>query len=297
MKQKMLSLPVVMLMKVKCRNVLWRAGSLTTCLSFFERESVMRKKIKCLVLVLMLCLGMCGISINAHAATEYVEGYLRYTVEDGSVTIAGYNGGESEVTIPSKIAGVPVNTIASGAFSNASAVKKINLPDTIMTIEEGAFAQGQTIVYNSNTDNTVITNPEQPINPEQPTNSEQPTNPEQLTNQEQPSSENTETTPDKAAEDKTGNNVKQEEKTGSVEEVDIDFDDGESSISSSEEEMVDSTSSAEKTSTINDNESNKEDNNKVNKKTGNIVFVCITVVIVGIAAVAGFILYRKKIRK
>ena len=91
--------------------------------------------------------------------------------------------------------------------------------------------------------------------------------------------------------------MKQEEKTGSVEEVDIDFDDGESSISSSEEEMVDSTSSAEKTSTINDNESNKEDNNKVNKKTGNIVFVCITVVIVGIAAVAGFILYRKKIRK
>ena len=81
------------------------------------------------------------------------------------------------------------------------------------------------------------------------------------------------------------------------EEVDIDFNDGESSISSSEEEMVDSTSSAEKTGTINDNESNKEGNNRENKKTGNIVFVVITVVIVGIAAIAGFILYRKKIRK
>ena len=103
MKLKMLSLPVVMLMQVTCRNILWRAGSQTTCLSFFERKSIMRKKIKCLVLVLMLCLGMCGININAHAATEYVEGYLRYTVEDGSVTITGYNGGESEVTIPSKV--------------------------------------------------------------------------------------------------------------------------------------------------------------------------------------------------
>ena len=91
--------------------------------------------------------------------------------------------------------------------------------------------------------------------------------------------------------------MKQEEKTGSVEEVDIDFDDGESSISSSEEEMMDSTSNDEMTDKINSNEGNKEDNNKVNKKADNIVFIVITVVIVGVVAIAGFILYRKKSRK
>lgn len=115
---------------------------------------------------MLLCLCLFQTIMTAYAVTEYVDGYFRYTLEDGSVTITGYNGGTSEVTIPSKIAGNPVNTIASGAFYNVLAVKKVNLPDTIMRIEEGAFSLGQTVVYSSNTEDTVITEPEQSTNRE-----------------------------------------------------------------------------------------------------------------------------------
>uniref|UniRef100_UPI004056DEEA hypothetical protein n=1 Tax=Agathobacter sp. TaxID=2021311 RepID=UPI004056DEEA len=120
----------------------------------------MKNKLKKFCLILTICISLCSVNVTAFAMKEYVDGYLRYTVEDGSVTITGYNGKESEVTIPSKIAGVPVNTIASGAFSNSTRVTKVNLPDTIMTIEEGAFRVGQTVVYNSNTNDTTITEPE-----------------------------------------------------------------------------------------------------------------------------------------
>ena len=149
------------------------------------------KKLKRYISILIICLSFYVGHMTAYAATEYVDGYLRYTVEDGSVTITGYNGRESEVTIPAKIAGVPVNTIASGAFLDSTKVTKINLPDTIMTIEEGAFRSGQTVVYNYNTSNTEKTDPEH-------------------------STENKE---------EDGQKPPQETTIGSVEEIDVDFSD------------------------------------------------------------------------
>lgn len=84
-------------------------------------------------------------------AEEYIHGYLRYTVADQSVAITAYTGQETVVTIPSMIAGNPVNTIAAGAFSNSPTVVTIQLPDTVVSIEEGALGVGQTVVYlNSN---------------------------------------------------------------------------------------------------------------------------------------------------
>lgn len=158
----------------------------------------MNRNLKKLFLILTICISFCSMTITAFATTEYVDGYLRYTVEDGSVTIIGYNGKESEVTIPSKIAGVPVNTIASGAFSNSTKVTKVNLPDTIMKIEEGAFGVGQTVVYNSNTNDTTITEPEdtqkEPSEDTQSKPSETPSEGTQSKPSETPS-ENTQTKP------------------------------------------------------------------------------------------------------
>lgn len=89
------------------------------------------------------------------AASEYTEGYFKYRIEDSSVTIYEYFGSEKEVTVPSLIAGNPVNVIAAGAFSSESGVEKVNLPDSIMTIERNAIGQGIQVVYNSNTDNPI----------------------------------------------------------------------------------------------------------------------------------------------
>ena len=111
--------------------------------------------------MLVLCMSFFATHMVVFAATEYVDGYLRYTVAEGSVTITGYNGRESEVTVPSSIAGVPVNTIASGAFQDSAVVTKVNLPDTIMAVEEGAFGSGQTVIYSSNVNDSDVNRPSQ----------------------------------------------------------------------------------------------------------------------------------------
>lgn len=90
------------------------------------------------------------------AEAVYVYKCFEYTEEDNSVTITGYYGRDSEITVPPMIAGTPVNIIASGAFTGCRNVTVINLPDTITTIENGAFADSQTVKYDSNISKTPI---------------------------------------------------------------------------------------------------------------------------------------------
>ena len=95
------------------------------------------KKLIPVLLSLLMALAM---TATALAATVYTEGALRYTIADESITITG----------PASIAGIPVNTIAKGAFTDNDNVKTVDLPDTITAVEEGAFASGITVNYNSN---------------------------------------------------------------------------------------------------------------------------------------------------
>lgn len=88
-------------------------------------------------------------------ATVYTEETFQYTVNDHSVTIVGYFGKSDVVEIPSSIAGTPVNTIATGAFVGTKA-KKVILPDTIMSIEDGAFpTDGSVTVVNADGTNYI----------------------------------------------------------------------------------------------------------------------------------------------
>lgn len=124
------------------------------------------KRILYILLPAFLLILFCP--FTAYASQVYTEGYFKYTVEDDSVSICEYYGKESEVTVPSMIAGNPVSTIAKGAFSDNSYVEKVNLPDTIMTIEEGAFAIGISIVYDSNTEEPVESGASNPPDLEEP---------------------------------------------------------------------------------------------------------------------------------
>lgn len=105
------------------------------------------KKLIPVLLSLLMALTM---TATALAATVYTEGALRYTIADESITITGYFGKDAAVTVPASIAGIPVNTIAKGAFTGNDNVKTVDLPDTITAVEEGAFASGITVNYNSN---------------------------------------------------------------------------------------------------------------------------------------------------
>ena len=105
---------------------------------------------KKLIPVLLSLLMALAVAVPAFADTVYTEGALNYTIADESITITGYFGKDAEVTVPASIAGTPVNTIAAGAFAHNESVKKVNLPDTITSVEEGAFAAGITVNYQSN---------------------------------------------------------------------------------------------------------------------------------------------------
>lgn len=111
-----------------------------------------------LLLALVMALSLTAV---ASASTVYTEGALYYTIADESITITGYFGRDEVVTVPASIAGIPVNTIAKGAFTGSSAARVVDLPDTITTVEEGAFASGITVNYNSN-----IVQPDEPTPPD-----------------------------------------------------------------------------------------------------------------------------------
>ena len=133
------------------------------------------KKLIPLLLALVMALSLMAV---ASASTVYTEGALYYTIADESITITGYFGRDEVVTVPASIAGIPVNTIAKGAFTGSSAARVVDLPDTITTVEEGAFASGITVNYNSN-----IVQPDDPTPPDDgkqddPTKPGDPTKPD-----------------------------------------------------------------------------------------------------------------------
>ena len=107
---------------------------------------------------IILCLTLLALLTRpAHADdTVYTHGTLRYTVADQSVTIVGAFGSSREITVPAAIGGTPVNTIAPGAFAYRAALETLNLPDTITAIGENAIPDGVQVVYNSNTDPSLV---------------------------------------------------------------------------------------------------------------------------------------------
>lgn len=66
---------------------------------------------------------------------------LEYSVNsEGGAVINAYNGGLTEVFIPSFISGNPVVEIGAWAFFDNSSVQKIVLPDSVKSIGYGAFS-------------------------------------------------------------------------------------------------------------------------------------------------------------
>lgn len=90
------------------------------------------KKIKLICCVIFL------MSLFALVANAGTYGDLTYEISDNEVTITGCSTSATTVTIPSDIEGYPVTKIGGFAFGSAH-VTKIVLPETITSIELGAF--------------------------------------------------------------------------------------------------------------------------------------------------------------
>ena len=79
-------------------------------------------------------------SVVATSTETLQYGYLSYEVLDnGTITITGFDDSVTEVEIPSEIDGKPVTAIGSSAFSSKK-IKSVTIPDSVIEIGSSAFS-------------------------------------------------------------------------------------------------------------------------------------------------------------
>ncbi len=64
---------------------------------------------------------------------------FEFAKEDRKAVVTKYTGTDATVAVPSILDGLPITTIAEGAFTGADTVRTVVLPPSIETVEEGAF--------------------------------------------------------------------------------------------------------------------------------------------------------------
>ena len=62
-----------------------------------------------------------------------------YQIENQHAVVSGYNGNDKELVIADKYQGKPVEVILENAFENNDILKKITIPNSVVTIEKEAF--------------------------------------------------------------------------------------------------------------------------------------------------------------
>lgn len=109
-----------------------------------------RAHIVALLIALLMAIG--GISLGVSAMDEYSEGYFKFIIEGGQVTITEYFGDEREVEIYDYIAAMPVTRIKGRIFKNNPALTKVTIPDTVTQIDSDLFdglTQLKTVILQS----------------------------------------------------------------------------------------------------------------------------------------------------
>ena len=73
-------------------------------------------------------------------SADYKSGDYIYTISNDKATITGYSGPGGAVSIPTKIDGYSVTTIAQWAFWGCDTLTSVVIPNSVLTIGSGAFA-------------------------------------------------------------------------------------------------------------------------------------------------------------
>jgi hypothetical protein len=68
-----------------------------------------------------------------------VQAQFTYTTNNGTITITGYTGTNLDVVIPITINGLPVTSIGTNAFQQAS-INTVSIPDSVINIGDDAFS-------------------------------------------------------------------------------------------------------------------------------------------------------------
>jgi len=96
-------------------------------------------KTRLLFLICLLSL-VTLLSLTPSAAVLETNGGIFYTIENGEVTVEGFNNVGSVMKVPSEIDGYPVRYIAPYACRGNTVITEVRLPDTLYTIGAFAFA-------------------------------------------------------------------------------------------------------------------------------------------------------------
>ena len=95
---------------------------------------------KIITMIASLLAAVLALTFTAFADdTKYSYGHFYYHDHDGYVSIAGYLGSETDIEIPSSIAGKPVSEIESGAFVGCGSIERITVPDTVVMVYPESF--------------------------------------------------------------------------------------------------------------------------------------------------------------
>ena len=94
---------------------------------------------RCLFLLLILAFLFPALTVSAAELHETDSGVV-YTVENGEVTVVGWEVVGYTLDIPAEIDGMPVTRIARTAFSGDEYMTAVTLPDSIREIGEDAFS-------------------------------------------------------------------------------------------------------------------------------------------------------------
>ncbi|AAM07629.1 leucine-rich repeat protein [Methanosarcina acetivorans] len=79
------------------------------------------------------------LSTNYITVTEARADGWAYTSDGTSVTVTGYSGSDSDVTIPGEIDGLPVTTIGASACKALTSLTSVTIPDSVTNIDASAF--------------------------------------------------------------------------------------------------------------------------------------------------------------
>lgn len=97
------------------------------------------KKILSVLLSFAILFSMTAIS--GFSAIAQTNGDWEYSVVDNHATITRYNGRNPEITVPSEIDGLKVDTIGMEAFSYCYFLTSITIPDSVTKIMNSAFLE------------------------------------------------------------------------------------------------------------------------------------------------------------
>lgn len=102
--------------------------------------SRMKRQLTCFLLCIILGTILLSSASASIIAGAKVSGDWEYTVSGKEAKIVYYNGNfKTDVTIPSKLGGKKVTSIAWGAFGTLPKLQSITIPDSVTTIADEAF--------------------------------------------------------------------------------------------------------------------------------------------------------------